>query len=161
MAVVTKKPDKVLGLHFFNPVPVMKLLEMVCTIATSDETKETSKKFGQSLGKTVIVAQDTPGFIVNRLLVPQLLNAIRMLETGVATKEDIDNGVTLGLNHPMGPLAVSDLVGLDTLLYIASSLYNEFKEAQYAPPILLAKMVTAGRLGRKTGEGFYEYKKRS
>lgn len=159
MAMATSRPDRVLGLHFFNPVPVMKLLELVRTIATSDDTFTAGKNFGQSIGKTVIVAQDTPGFIVNRLLVPQLLNAIRMLETGVATREDIDAGLTLGLNHPMGPLALSDLIGLDTVLFIANSLYNEFKEAQHAPPVLLARMVTAGRLGRKTGTGFYEYEK--
>jgi 3-hydroxybutyryl-CoA dehydrogenase len=159
MAMATSRPDRVLGLHFFNPVPVMKLLELIRTIATSDDTFAAGKDFGQSLGKTVIVAKDTPGFIVNRLLVPQLLHAIRMMETGVATREDIDTGLTLGLNHPIGPLALSDLIGLDTLLYIANGLYDEFKEAQYVPPVLLAKMVTAGRLGRKTGTGFYEYEK--
>ncbi len=159
MAMATSRPDRVLGLHFFNPVPVMKLLELVRTIATSDDTFTAGKNFGQSIGKTVVVAWDTPGFIVNRLLVPQLLNAIRMLETSVATREDIDAGLTLGLNHPMGPLAVSDLIGLDTLLNIANGLYDEFKEAQYAPPVLLARMVTARRLGRKTGTGFYEYEK--
>lgn len=159
MAMATSRPDRVLGMHFFNPVPVMKLLELVRTIATSDDTFAAGKSFGQSIGKTVIVTQDTPGFIVNRLLVPQLLNAIRMLETGVATREDIDAGLTLGLNHPMGPLALSDLIGLDTVLFIANSLYDEFKEAQHAPPVLLARMVTAGRLGRKTGTGFYEYGK--
>ena len=159
MAMATSRPDRVLGLHFFNPVPVMTLLELIRTIATSDDTFAAGKDFGQSIGKTVIVAKDTPGFIVNRLLVPQLLHAIRMMETGVATREDIDTGLTQGLNHPIGPLALSDLIGLDTLLYIANGLYDEFKEAQYVPPVLLAKMVTAGRLGRKTGIGFYEYEK--
>jgi 3-hydroxybutyryl-CoA dehydrogenase len=158
MAMATTRPDKVLGLHFFNPAPVMKLLEVVKTIATSEETLEAGKSFGQSLGKTVIVAQDTPGFVVNRLLVPQLLHAIRMLEAGVATKEDIDTGVTTGLNHPLGPLSVADLVGLDTLFFIANSIYDEFKDPQFAPPVLLKKMVAAGWLGRKTGKGFYEYK---
>jgi 3-hydroxybutyryl-CoA dehydrogenase len=158
MAMVTSRPDKLLGLHFMNPVPVMKLLEIVKTIATSDETLETGQTFGKSLGKTVVIAQDTPGFIVNCLLIPYLLNAIRMLDAGVATKEDIDTGINLGLNHPMGPLTLADLIGNDTILFIANALYDEFKEPQYAPPPLLRKMVTAGWLGRKTGKGFYEYK---
>jgi 3-hydroxybutyryl-CoA dehydrogenase len=158
MAMATTRPDKVLGLHFFNPAPVMKLLEVVKTIATSQETLEAGKSFGQSLGKTVIVAQDAPGFIVNRLAVPQMLNAIRMLEAGVATKEDIDTGVTTGLNHPLGPLSVADLVGLDTLYFIANSIYDEVKDPQFAPPVLLKNMVAAGWFGRKTGKGFYEYK---
>ena len=158
MAVATGRPDRVLGLHFFNPAPLMKLMEVVRTIATSDETVKIGRDFGQSLGKTVIIARDAPGFVVNRLLVPQLLNAIRMLEAGIATREDIDTGMTMGLNHPIGPLALSDLVGLDTLLFIANSTYDEFKDPQFAPPILLAKMVTAGWLGRKTGKGFYDYK---
>ncbi len=158
MAVATTKPDKVLGLHFFNPAPVMKLLEIVKTVATSDETLEIGKTFGKSVGKTIVIAQDAPGFIVNRLMVPQVLNAIRMLEAGVATREDIDTGVNLGLNHPMGPLSLADLVGLDTLYFIANGIYAEFKDPQYAPPNLLTKMVTAGWLGRKTGKGFYEYK---
>jgi 3-hydroxybutyryl-CoA dehydrogenase len=158
MAVVTKRPDKVLGLHFFNPVPVMKLLEVVKTVATSKETLEAGKSFGQSVGKTIVIAQDAPGFIVNRLMTPQILNAIRMLESGVATREDIDTGVTLGLNHPTGPLALADLIGLDTLLFIANGIYDELRDAQYAAPTLLKKMVTAGWLGRKTRKGFYEYK---
>ncbi len=160
MAVPTKRPDKVLGMHFFNPPPLMKLLEMSRTILTSEETLEIGRKFGQSLGKTVIIAPDSPGFIVNRLLVPQMMNAIRMLEAGVATRDDIDNGMTLGLNHPIGPLAVADLVGLDTCYFIASAMYDEFKDPQFAPPILLKKMVTAGWLGRKTGKGFYDYKQK-
>ncbi len=158
IAMVTTRPDKVLGLHFFNPAPVMQLLEIVRTIATSDDTIEVSKNFGNSLGKTIVIAQDAPGFIVNRLMVPQILNAIRMFESGVATKEDIDTGVTLGLNHPLGPLALADLVGLDTLLFIADSIYDVSKDAQYITPILLQKMVSAGWLGRKTGKGFYDYK---
>jgi len=158
IAMATTRPDKVLGLHFFNPPPAMKLLEIVKTIATSDETLEIGKNFGKSLGKTTIIAKDAPAFIVNRLMVPQILNAIRMLEAGVATKEDIDTGVTLGLNHPLGPLGLADFVGLDTLYFIANSIYDEFKDPQFAPPILLAKMVAAGWLGRKTGKGFYEYK---
>jgi len=159
MAMVTSRPDKVLGLHFMNPVPVMKLLEIVKTIATSDETLETGQVFGNSLGKTIVIAKDTPGFIVNCLLIPYLLNAIRMLDAGVATKEDIDAGIALGLNHPMGPLTLSDLIGNDTILFIADAMYNEFREPQYAAPSILRKMVTAGWLGRKTGKGFYEYNK--
>ena len=158
IAMATTRPDKVLGLHFFNPPPAMKLLEIVKTVTTNDETLEIGKNFGKSVGKTIIVAKDAPGFIVNRLMVPQILNAIRMLEAGVATKEDIDTGVTLGLNHPLGPLGLADFVGLDTLYFIANSIYDEFKDPQFASPILLKKMVTAGWLGRKTGKGFYEYK---
>ena len=158
IAMVTSRPDKVMGLHFFNPVPLMKLLEVVTTIATSDETLETGKTFGKSLGKTIVLAQDTPGFIVNRLMVPFLLNAIRMLDSGVATREDIDTAINLGLNHPMGPLILADLIGLDIVLFIANAIYEELKDPQYAPPALLTKMVTAGWLGRKTGKGFYDYK---
>ena len=158
MAMTTSRPDKVLGMHFFNPPPLMKLLEVGRTVATSEETLETIRNFGRSLGKTVITAPDSPGFIVNRLMVPQVMNAIRMLEAGVASKEDIDNGMMLGLNHPIGPLAVADLVGLDTFYYIASAMYDKFKDPQFAPPVLLEKMVTAGWLGRKTGKGFYDYK---
>jgi len=159
MAMVTGRPDKVLGLHFMNPVPVMKLLEIVKTIATSDETLEAGQTFGNSLGKTVVIAQDTPGFIVNRLLVPFLFNAVHMLEAGIASREDIDAGINLGLNHPMGPLTLADLIGIDTLLFIADAMYAEFRDPQYAAPILVRKMVTAGWLGRKTGKGFYEYNK--
>jgi len=158
MAMTTGRPDKVLGMHFFNPPPVMRLLEVGRTVATSEETLEIIRNFGRSLGKTVITAPDSPGFIVNRLMVPQVMNAIRMLEAGVASKEDIDNGMMLGLNHPIGPLAVADLVGLDTFYYIASAMYDKFKDPQFAPPILLEKMVTAGWLGRKTGKGFFDYK---
>lgn len=158
MAMATSKPEKVLGLHFFNPVPLMQLLEIVRTIATSDETLEASREFGKSVGKTVVVARDAPGFIVNRLMIPQILNATRMLEDGVATREDIDNGLKLGLNHPMGPLALADLIGLDTLSFIADGIYAEFKDPQYINPTLLTKMVAAGWLGRKSGKGFYEYK---
>ena len=158
MAMTTSRPDKVLGMHFFNPPPLMKLLEVGRTVATSEETLEIIRNFGRSLGKTVITAPDSPGFIVNRLMVPQVMNAIRMLEAGVASKEDIDNGMMLGLNHPIGPLAVADLVGLDTFYYIASTMYDKFKDPQFAPPVLLEKMVTAGWLGRKTGKGFYDYK---
>ena len=157
LATATSRPDKVLGLHFFNPVPLMKLLEIVKTIATSDDTLEIAKDFGKTLGKTAVIAQDAPGFIVNRLMIPFILNAIRMLDAGVATREDIDTGINLGLNHPMGPLTLADLIGLDTLYFMAASIYDEFKDPQYASPPLLSKMVTDGWLGRKTGKGFYDY----
>jgi 3-hydroxybutyryl-CoA dehydrogenase len=157
MAMSTKRPDKVLGLHFFNPAPVMQLLEIVKTIATSDETIDTGKAFGESLGKTVVIARDSPGYIVNNLLVPYLLNAIRMLDADVANREDIDTAVTLGLNYPMGPLAVCDFIGLDALLFVANIMYEESKDPRCAAPPLLKKMVTAGWLGRKSGKGFYEY----
>jgi len=159
MAAVTDRPEKVLGIHFFNPVPLMKLLEIVKTIVTGDETIEVGKEFGKSIGKTTIIAPDAPGFIVNRLLLPFMLGACRMLETGLATKEDIDAGVRLGLGHPMGPLALADLIGMDTVLYIANAIHEELKDPLYAPPIILKKMVAAGWLGRKTGKGFYEYTK--
>jgi 3-hydroxybutyryl-CoA dehydrogenase len=157
IGAATSRLDKVLGLHFFNPVPVMKLLEIVRTIATSDETLKLCKDFGESLGKTVVIAKDTPGFIVNRLLTPFTLNAIRLLEAGIATRDDIDKAVKLGLNHPMGPFELADLIGLDTIYYSANARYEELKEAQCAPPPLLKRMVNAGWLGRKTGKGFYEY----
>ncbi len=159
LAAVTTRPEKVLGIHFFNPVPLMKLLEIVKTIATSDETIEAGEQFGKAIGKTTIIAPDSPGFIVNRLLLPFMLGACRMLETGLATREDIDAGVRLGLGHPMGPLALADLIGMDTVLYIANAIYEELKDPLYAPPVILKKMVSAGWLGRKTGKGFYEYKK--
>ncbi|MBI4186802.1 MAG: 3-hydroxybutyryl-CoA dehydrogenase [Chloroflexi bacterium] len=156
-AVVTARPDKVLGLHFFNPAPIMKLVEIVRTIVTSDDTFETARKFVESLNKTVVTAKDTPGFIVNRLMVPQLLNAVRILETGTATREDIDKAVSLGLNHPMGPLGLSDLVGIDVVCLIAKAMYDDTKDPQFIIPTLMNKMVAAGWLGRKTGKGFYDY----
>jgi len=156
--MATTRPDKVLGIHFFNPVPVMQLIEIIKTIATSDDTLETGKTFGKSLGKTIVVTQDAPGFIVNRLVMPFLLNAIRMLDAGIATRDDIDTAINLGLNHPLGPLALSDLIGLDTVFFIVNSIYEELKDPQYAPPPLLKKMIAAGWLGRKTGKGFYDYK---
>jgi len=158
MAMMTKRADKVLGIHFFNPVPVMKLVEIVKTIATSAETAADGKQFGEKCGKKVVVTQDSPGFIVNRLMIPFILNAIRMMDTGIATKEDIDSGINLGLNHPIGPLALADLIGLDTIYFIANAMYAELKDPQFASPTLLGKMVTAGWLGRKTGKGFYDYK---
>jgi len=158
VATVTTRPENVLGVHFFNPVPLMNLVEIVKTIATSDETLKTAEGFGESLGKTAIIAPDTPGFIVNRLLTPFLLSAFRMLETGSATKEDIDAGAKLGLGHPMGPLTLADLIGIDTILYIANAMFDELKDPLYAPPVILKKMVSVGWLGRKSGKGFYEYK---
>jgi 3-hydroxybutyryl-CoA dehydrogenase len=159
MASVTNRKDKVLGLHFFNPVPVMPLLEMVRTFLTSEETYQITRKFGEGLGKSVIVSKDAPGFIVNALLIPYLLDAVRMYENGFATKEDIDTGIKLGLNHPMGPLTLLDFVGLDTTLFIADEMFKELKDSRYAAPALLRRMVTAGYMGRKSGKGFYEYGK--
>ncbi len=158
MAVQTKRADKVLGIHFFNPVPVMKLVEVVKTIATSSDTVAAGKQFGEKCGKKVVIAKDSPGFIVNRLMIPFILNAIQMMDSGIATKEDIDAGINLGLNHPMGPLALADLIGLDTVYFIANAMYAELKDTQFVAPPLLGKMVTAGWLGRKTGKGFYDYK---
>jgi len=157
MAMATKRPDQVVGMHFFNPVPVMKLVEIVTTIVSSEETLATANEFGKSLKKEVIVAKDTPGFIVNCLLIPYLFDAMRMLEAGVATKEDIDQGMILGCSHPMGPLTLSDFVGLDTLHFIGNAMFEEFKDPKYASPMLLKKMVAAKQLGRKTKKGFYNY----
>lgn len=158
MAMATKRPSQVLGTHFFNPAPIMRSVELIKSIVTSDETMEIAKAFIQSLGKIVFIAPDTPGFIVNRLLIPFLNDAVRALESGLATKEDIDTAVTTALNHPMGPFALLDLIGLDTTLSVSSAIYEELKDPRYAPPTLLKSMVAAGRLGRKTGRGFYEYK---
>lgn len=157
MATVTQRADRFAGLHFFNPVPVMKLVELVRSIATSDETVAALRAFGERLGKTVVLAKDTPGFIVNRLLIPYLIDAVRLLEQGVATREEIDAGMKLGCSHPMGPLQLIDFVGLDTTYYVALVMYEEFKEPRFAPPPLLKQMVSAGYLGRKTGRGFYQY----
>jgi 3-hydroxybutyryl-CoA dehydrogenase len=135
----------------------MELVELVRSIATSDETVETLRQFGAALGKTVVETKDGPGFIVNRLLVPYLIDAVRVLDSGIATREDIDEGMRLGCNHPMGPLRLLDFVGLDTAYYVANVMYEEFKEPRFAPPPLLKQMVLAGYLGRKSGRGFYEY----
>ena len=157
MASVTHRGDKILGIHFFNPVPVMPLIEFVRTILTSDETMATAHQFGASLGKTMVTAKDTPGFIVNRLLIPYLLQAVQVYEDGLATREDIDTAIKLGLAHPMGPLTLLDFVGLDTTLFIADAMYDEYKDQRYAAPPLLRRMVLAGHLGRKSGKGFYDY----
>ena len=157
MASVTRRPDRFIGTHFFNPVPVMKPVEVVRGLLTSGETLAAARAFCESLGKTVVVCKDSPGFIVNLLLVPYLLDAVRALEMGVASREDIDTAVQLGLNHPMGPLTLLDFVGIDTTYYIAEAMYQEFKDTRYAAPPLMRKMVLAGHHGRKTGRGFYEY----
>jgi len=159
LAAATSRPDKVVGMHFFNPVPVMSLLELVRGILTSDETLATAREIGERMGKTPVVAKDSPGFIVNRLLIPFLLDAIRMYESGLATKEDIDTGVKLGLNHPMGPLTLADFVGLDTTLFVADVLYEEYGDPNFKAPPLLRQMVAAGLLGRKSGRGFYDWRK--
>lgn len=157
MAATTKRPDRFAGLHFFNPAPVMPLVEIVQAITTSDDTIETLREFVRSLGKTGVVCKDTPGFIVNRLMVPYLLGAIRALEQGVATAEEIDTAVKLGLRHPMGPFELIDYTGLDINLHVANVFFDEFKDPSMAPPALLKRMVLAGRLGSKVGRGFYEY----
>ena len=159
LAAKTKRPDRFGGLHFFNPVPLMKLVEVIRSLTTSDETYQRMFQFAQSLGKEPITAPDKPGFIVNRLLVPYLLDAIKCYERGLGTVEDIDNGMKLGCGHPMGPLTLLDFVGLDTTYYIANIMFDEYKEPMFAAPPLLKRMVLAGKLGRKSGEGFYKYQK--
>lgn len=157
LGAVTERPANVVGLHFFNPVPVMALVELVTTVKTSEETITRARSYAEELGKTVILAKDRAGFVVNMLLVPYMLSAIRMYEAGVASAEDIDTGMRLGANHPMGPLELTDFVGLDTTKYVADVLFDEFKEPLYSSPPLLTRMVEAGLLGRKSGEGFYSY----
>lgn len=158
IAAATKNPGRVLGLHFFNPVPVLPLVEVINTLVTSDEALARTEEFASgTLGKKVVRCGDRSGFIVNALLVPYLLSAIRMAEAGVATVEDIDTAVVAGLSHPMGPLRLSDLIGLDTMKLIADSMYDEYKDPGYAPPPLLLRMVEAGQLGKKSGRGFYSY----
>lgn len=158
IATATRRPHQVMGIHFFNPVPVQKLVELVPSLLTAQATEERARVFAeQHLGKQTIRAQDRAGFVVNALLVPYLLSAIRMVEAGIASPEDVDNGMVLGCAHPMGPLRLADMVGLDTLQAIADSMYGEYKEPTHAPPPLLRRMVDAGLLGTKTGQGFYQY----
>ena len=157
IARATRRADRVIGTHFFNPPPVMKLLELVRSIATSEPTLQETREFGERLGKRIIVAQDRGGFIVNLLLIPFLTSAVRLYESGFATREDIDEGMRLGCGHPMGPLHLLDYIGLDTALFVCEALYAEYANADYAPPPLLRRMVAAGWLGQKSGRGFYEY----
>ena len=157
LAMATERPGSVVGIHFFNPVPVQPLVELVPSLLTSDATLAGAGSYAERLGKQVITSKDRAGFVVNALLVPYLLSAVRMLESGFASAEDIDRGMVLGCAHPQGPLALSDLVGLDTLHHVAESLYEEFREPHYAPPPLLSRMVDAGLLGRKSGRGFHDY----
>jgi len=157
LAAATHRPSRVLGLHFFSPVPVMRLVEIVMALDTADETIEKAEAFVQQIGKRPIRTKDRSGFIVNMLLVPYLMAAVRMYEDGFATREDIDEGMKLGAGHPMGPLQLCDFIGLDVLYAVCDSLYEEFKRAEYAPPPLMKRMVASGHLGRKTGRGFYEY----
>ena len=157
MAAATSRPDRVVGLHFFNPVPVMKLVEVVRTIATSDETFDRAFAFSKAVGKIPIAAKDNSGFVVNLLLVPYMLDAIRQLERGVASIADIDTGMALGCGYPMGPFLLCDFVGIDTLYKISEIMFEEYREERYAPPPLLKRIVTMGRYGRKTGKGFYDW----
>lgn len=157
IAMATRRTDRFVGLHFFNPVPVMKLVEVVRTLMTSDETMQQALDFVSTLGKEGVSCRDNSGFIVNRLLVPYLLDAIRALEGGVGSTEDIDKAMQLGCGYPMGPLTLLDFVGLDTTYYIANIMFEEYREKRFAPPPLLKQMVQAGRCGRKSGRGFYEY----
>jgi 3-hydroxybutyryl-CoA dehydrogenase len=161
LAAAVSRPERVLGLHFFSPVPVMKLVEIVSALDTSEETAQRARGFAESIGKQPIATKDRSGFIVNMLLVPYLMAAVRMYEQGFASREDIDTGMALGCGHPMGPLTLSDFIGLDVLYAVCQSLYEEFKQAEYAPPPLMKRMLAAGRLGRKSGRGFYTYEARS
>jgi 3-hydroxybutyryl-CoA dehydrogenase len=157
LAAGLPRPDRVLGLHFFSPVPVMNLVELVVALDTSEETLATAREFAERIGKRSIVTKDRSGFIVNMLLVPYLMAAVRMYEEGFASAEDIDEGMKLGCGHPMGPLTLADFIGLDVLYSVCDSLYEEFKRNEYAPPPLLKRMVASGRIGRKANRGFYEY----
>jgi 3-hydroxybutyryl-CoA dehydrogenase len=157
LAATSSRPEKVIGIHFFNPAPIVPLIEIVPSTITSEETVNIASAFSKSLGKSVIYAKDTPGFIVNKLLIPFILNAVRMLENGIATREDIDMAVNLGLYHPMGPLALADMIGIDVVFLIADTLFSELKDPQYEPPVLLKNMLSSGCLGKKNGKGFYNY----
>jgi 3-hydroxybutyryl-CoA dehydrogenase len=157
MAAASGRPDRMLGIHFFNPVPLMKLVEVVRTITTSEETEQRSLDFVRALGKEPIRAKDSSGFVVNLLLIPYMIDAIKALESNVASVEDIDKGMQLGAGHPMGPFTLLDFVGLDTVHKIAEIMFTEYRESRYAPPPLLKRMVLAGMLGRKSGKGFYDY----
>jgi 3-hydroxybutyryl-CoA dehydrogenase len=157
LGAATSRPDRVIGIHFFNPPPVMGLIELTPSIGSSEETVAFARGFGERLGKTVVVAKDHAGFIVNRLVTPYLCAAIRLYDEGFASREDIDTAMTLGMNHPMGPLKLADFVGLDTVLQIAEVLHAEFRDPMFAPPPRLQRMVSAGQLGRKSGRGFYDY----
>jgi 3-hydroxybutyryl-CoA dehydrogenase len=159
LAAGLPRPDRVLGLHFFSPVPVMELIEIVVALDTSEETVASAQDFAERLGKRAIITKDRSGFVVNMLLVPYLMAAVRMYEEGFATAADIDEGMKLGCGHPMGPLTLADFIGLDVLYAIGDSLYEEFKQTEYAPPPLIKRMVASGRIGRKAGRGFYEYRK--
>ena len=159
LAMATQRPQQVIGLHFFNPVPVLKLVELISSLLTSAETTARARDYATNfLGKRVITSPDRAGFVVNALLIPYILSAIRMLESGFASPEDIDTGMVVGCAHPMGPLALTDLIGLDTTMAVAESLYEEFKEPHFAPPPLLSRMTQAGLLGRKSGQGFFAYR---
>jgi 3-hydroxybutyryl-CoA dehydrogenase len=158
LAMATQRPEQVIGVHFFNPVPVLKLVELIPSLLSSEDTQARAEAFATGiLGKTVVRSQDRAGFVVNALLIPYLLSAIRMFESGFASAEDIDNGMVLGCAHPMGPLRLTDLIGLDTTKAVAESMYAEFKEPLYSPPPLLLRMVDAGLMGKKSGRGFYDY----
>ena len=157
IAAATKRPEKIVGMHFFNPVPVMKLVEVIKGLVTSDETMQAAREFAVSVGKEPITCSDTPAFVVNKLLIPYLLDAVRMVQDGVATAEDVDKAMVHGCGYPMGPITLLDYVGLDTTCHVADVMFEEFKESRYAAPILLRRMVTAGHWGRKTGRGFYQY----
>jgi len=159
MAMATSRPEKVVGIHFFTPPPLMPCVEIMQSIVTSKETMDMAVEFGKSVDKTVIVAKDTPGFIVNAQMIPNVLNAVRMLESGIASAEDIDMGAVKGLSHPIGPIALADFFGLDVLYAISTHMYEEMKDPMVKPPLILKRMVKAGMLGRKTGKGFYDYTK--